>query len=147
MIRIAALLGLLLASFNTTAAGLTGLWVGYYSYTDNHRVPMSVAIQSDGQQFVGQMIEPNTSKNPSDVGRPAIISGNFDGGVVVFEKAYFSDVESTNPMTLKDGANMVRYKLNVSDNGQTLSGHWFIGDMSGRAKFKRISPNTVDKLP
>ena len=108
---------------------------------------MSVAIQSAGQQFVGQMIEPNTSATPSDVGRPAIISGDIDGDVVVFDKAYFSDVESTNPMTLEDGANKVRYKLNVSDNGQTLSGHWFIGDMSGRAKFKRMSPSTIDKLP
>ncbi len=147
MLRIAALLGLLLASSNTTAAGLTGLWVGYYSYTDNHRVPMSVAIQSDGQQFVGQMIEPNTSKNPSDVGRPAIIFGTINGTAVVFDKAYFSDVESTNPVMLKDDAKRVRYKLEAIDNGQTLFGRWSVGGMSGRATFKRMSANIVDKLP
>ncbi len=151
MLRIATLhgllLGLLLASFKTTAAGLTGLWVGYYSYTDNHRVPMSVAIQSDGQQFVGQMIEPNTSKNPYDVGRPAIILGTVNGTAVMFDKAYFSDVESTNPVMLKDDANRVRYELEATDNGQTLFGRWSVGGMSGRATFKRISANIVDKLP
>ncbi|MGB2337625.1 MAG: hypothetical protein ACPH5V_09950, partial [Alcanivorax sp.] len=141
------LLGLLLVSFNASAAGLTGLWVGYYSYADNHRVPMSVAIQSDGQQFIGQMIEPNTSKNPSDVGRPAIIFGTINGTAVMFDKAYFSDVESTNPVILKDDAKRVRYQLQTADNGRTLFGRWSVGGMSGRATFKRLSANIVDKLP
>ena len=65
----------------------------------------------------------------------------------MFDKAYFSDVESTNPVMLKDGANRVRYKLEASDNGQTLFGHWSIADMSGRATFKRMSATIVDKLP
>ncbi len=108
---------------------------------------MSGAIQSDGQQFGGKMFEPVTSKKPSDVGRPAIIFGTINGTAVVFDKAYFSDVESTNPVMLKDDAKRVRYKLEAIDNGQTLIGRWSVGGMSGRATFKRMSANIVDKLP
>jgi hypothetical protein len=146
MSRFAVLLGLLLVSSNIAAAGLSGLWVGYYSYGGNARVPMSVVIQSDGPMLIGQMIEPQTSGETLDIGRPAIIFGELDGNRVVFDKAYFSDLKSITPIRLKEGAQPVEYKMVVSQQGQAMSGQWFIGEAFGEASFKRVTPETVDRL-
>lgn len=147
MTRITVLFGLLLASFSATATDLTGMWVGYYSYSDSNRVPMSVSIESDGNDFMGTMIELSTNGNDKALGRPAIISGTIHDGVVIFDKAYFSDLESTAPLIIKDGAHKVRYMLTMSQSGHTLIGSWSIGEMYGKAIFKRLTTSVIDEIP
>lgn len=146
MIRALLVAALLMVPFTASAAGLTGLWVGYYQYENNERVPMSVAIQSKEERFLGQMIEPQTFGDTLDVGMPAVISGKVEGASVSFDKAYFSELESLQPITLKDGAIPVHYTLTLSDDGQTMTGKWSLRGMTGTAVFKRITSRKVDEM-
>ncbi|MQX52210.1 hypothetical protein [Alcanivorax sediminis] len=142
----APVFSLLLIPFHVMADGLTGLWVGYYSYSESSRVPMSMVIQSNGEEFFGQMIEPQTRGENIEVGRPSAVVGDINEYSVIFDKTYYSDLESLQPFKLKEGARSVNYMLDLSADSNTMTGSWYIGNISGGAVFKRVTPGSVDSL-
>ncbi|MDX1444236.1 MAG: hypothetical protein R3270_10780 [Gammaproteobacteria bacterium] len=146
MFRVALFVVCMAMSGAVAAAELTGLWVGYYAYPSGERVPMSMVLQAGEIDFIGEMIEPQTTGESLDVGQRSILAGARKDRVVEFEKAYYKDVVSMEPFRLREGASVVRYELMLSGNGNELFGKWFIGDMSGAASFKRVTPETVDRL-
>lgn len=137
---------LLLLLPGSALASLDGLWVGYYAYPNGERVPMSVVLYQVGEQFVGEMIEPQMSADVLDIGRRAMVAGSRDGAAVKFDKAYYANIESVNPFKVRNEAALVSYRLILSDDGQELFGKWFVGELSGTASFKRVTPAKVDQI-
>lgn len=135
----------LLAAPAVHAEGLAGLWVGYYAYDPANggaRVECSMVLEQIDEEFGGLMIERQTFGDGLYPSLPSSIFGSNDGYAIRFEKIYMHQIEM-NP----DQATPVIYTLSLSPNGNMLSGYWSIGDMSGTAMFKRVTPQTADKIP
>lgn len=146
-LQISVLLFMFGLAANVSAASLTGLWVGYYSYDNGDRVPMSMVLQQAGVSIYGNMIEPQTFGDAVDVGKQAIVVGELEQDIVVFEKAYASDIANWDTLEMKPGSSVITYRLVLSPDGKQMSGNWQIGNVSGRATFKRVTPGVVDRIP
>ncbi len=127
-------------AMNVSAGSLTGLWVGYYSYDTGDRVPMSMVLQQAGVSIYGNMIEPQTFGDEVDVGKQAIVVGELEQDIVAFEKVYGSDIVNWDTFEMKPGSSVIIYRLVLSPDGNQMSGNWQIGNVSGRATFKRVTP-------
>lgn len=142
--RILSLL-VLLATPVAHAEGLAGLWVGYYAYDPANggaRVECSMVLEQIDEEFGGLMIERQTFGDELYPSLPSSIIGWDDDKGIRFEKYYVHENEK-NP----GNAAPVIYTLTLSPNGNMLSGYWSIGGLSGKAMFKRVTPQTADRIP
>ena len=147
LMQVFALLFMSGLAANVSAASLTGLWVGYYAYQNGDRVPVSIVFEQLGNDVIGTMIEPQTFGESLDIGKQAIVAGVIGDEVLEFEKAYASDIANWKTFELKPGSSYINYRLVLSSDGHEMSGTWAIGDLSGRASLKRVTPGVVDRLP
>ena len=129
---------LLLAPF-AQAANIAGLWVGYYAYdpaVSTARIECAVVFEQAGGEIGGSMIERQTFGNELAPGMPAGASGTVRGNTVTFEKNYYLNNGST-----------VTYTLQLSPDGNTMTGFWRIGNANGTAFFRRVTGDSVDRIP
>lgn len=133
---------------NAAASGqLSGLWVGYYTYENGDRIEFSVVFDQHNELVIGTMIEPQTFGETYELGLPAGIIGNLKDGLLQFDKYYGKDIADPATMKLRPGARSIRYRLVLSAGGNVLSGSWNIGDVSGTATIRRVTPGNIDRIP
>jgi hypothetical protein len=115
----------LAANAHAQAPDLSGEWQGEYAYppaSGQPSVPFEVQWQQASDQFIGSLSEPNTISATGKVLKAKII-GLYQGQrVVVFIKRY----DGTGGVS-----NEVEYRGLVSRDGNTIGGHWLLGDQSG----------------
>lgn len=122
------------------AADLNGLWVGYYAYdpgTGRARVECAVVLHQEGTEFAGTMIERQTFGEVLFPGLPSDIYGIVEGRNLQFSKQYVHD----------EDAPAVLYQVTLSPDDNTLNGYWQIGDASGTVLFRRVTADSVDRIP
>lgn len=132
---------LLLLAPVAQAANLAGLWVGYYAYdpaVNPARVECAVVFEQIGTEIGGTMIERQTFGDSLNPGMPAGAGGIVDGNNVLFEKYYYDD---------DDDAPVVVYTMQLSPDGNTMTGFWRIGEASGTAFLRRVTGHSADRIP
>jgi hypothetical protein len=107
-----------------SAAGLSGVWVGYYGYdADPNKVEFQMKLRPAGSGFSGASVEDNTFGDPSVLFLTANISGSLGAGrAVIFTKTY----DGTGGQS-----HSVQYNGVLSASGKCISGKWRIGQGSG----------------
>ena len=131
---------LLLLAPVAQAANIAGLWVGYYAYdpgVNPARVECAIVFEQVDAEVGGVMIERQTFGNDLNPGMPAATGGELQGNNLTFEKYYFGD----------DNQPPVTYTLQLSPDGNTMTGFWRIGEMSGTAFFRRVTAASADRIP
>ncbi|HWA23346.1 MAG TPA: hypothetical protein VG735_13200 [Caulobacterales bacterium] len=107
------------------AAGLRGLWVGYYAYSDGRpdRVQFQLKASRAGAAFTATTIEPNTFGSKDALFLTADVAGTVsaDGGVR-FTKTY----DGTGGQT-----HSVEYSGMFDASKRCISGNWRINAATG----------------
>lgn len=134
--RTAILCFCLLLPTLVNAADVRGLWVGYYAYEGNARVETSFVMEQEGEAIGGVMIEQRTFGEL--IASPSHLLGTAKDRSVQFEKRY---------MTNKTDQDAVTYELQLSPDGQTMTGFWRIRQMNGTATFRRVTGESADRIP
>ena len=113
---------------------LIGRWDGTYRYSDNSGpVTPFVAVFSEvGARFSGEIIEPNAHR---PVTAHAMVEGVRSGRTVEFTKTYrLAGPTYETP---------VDYSGRVSEDGQFISGTWFLAEFDGTFEMHREASETV----
>ena len=127
------------------AANVDGLWVGYYAYAPEQgsgRVESAMVLEVFDTMVHGTMVERQTFGDEIFPGLPSDITGSIEGNTLSLSKVYLHEF-------LKEGdaAALRIYQLALSPDGNELSGFWVVGDLQGRLYFRRVTPESADRIP
>jgi hypothetical protein len=107
---------------------LTGRWDGTYRYSDNlgPETPFVAVFSETGARFSGEIIEPNEFRPMT---ARALVEGIRSGKAIDFIKTYLSAGPAYNTP--------VDYSGHLSDDGQSISGTWFLEELYGTFEMHR----------
>lgn len=109
---------------------LTGIWNGLFSYRNGTSTPFIATLIESGGSFTGTThAEPSTLRR--GVTLCANITGNRNGGAIVFTKTY-------DPPTLYYD-HTVRYEGALNADATEIEGRWTIGAVAS-GKFRMTRP-------
>jgi hypothetical protein len=108
---------------------MTGLWEGAYAYPayKGPTTPFAAHIADVDGALSGTIIEPNMIGFTSDE-LEAILVGNRTGRSVDFTKTYDGS---------SDAAHDVDYVGQLSDDGDSVTGVWSLGELDGTFEMRR----------
>ena len=108
---------------------LTGRWDGTYRYSNNFgpETPFVAVLSEVGERFSGEIIEPNAYR---PVTAHAQVEGLRSGRAIEFTKTYRL-------------AGPVDYSGRMSEDGQSITGTWFLPEFDGTFEMHREASETV----
>jgi len=112
---------------------LTGRWDGTYRYSDGlgPETPFVAVFSEAGARFSGEIIEPNAYR---PVSAHAMVEGVRSGRAVEFTKTYrLAGPAYETP---------VDYSGRMSEDGQSISGTWFLAEFDGIFEMLREASET-----
>ena len=108
---------------------MTGLWEGAYAYPayQGPTTPFVAHIEDVDGALSGSIIEPNTIGFASDE-LEAMVAGSRTGRAVDFTKTYDGS---------SDAAHAVDYVGQLSEDGDSVTGVWSLGELDGTFEMRR----------
>lgn len=124
------------------AAGLSGLWSGWYAYdAGGDRVPFTALIEEAGEGFSGTTLEPNTFAPEAGEDLAAEITGFRRGDLIDFIKTYLMERHPT--------AEPISYAGKVDRAFTLIRGEWAIQadwtHVTGDFELSRVSANQLTR--
>jgi len=102
------------------------------------RIECALVFEQVDSAVGGSMVERQTFGDDLYPGLPSDVAGNLQGNSLLFEKYYVHKDDDADPVV---------YELQISPDGNTMTGFWSIGDVNGTAMFRRVTGESVDRIP